>query len=71
MHAVIRATFRAVLLTAIVICAARAGYERGAFDAGRAGYLDGYKAAADSVIAAGCEKTATPIQSGPVGHMQR
>ena len=42
----IRATFRAAVIAAIVVCAARAGYERGAFDAGRTGYLDGYHAAA-------------------------
>ena len=41
-----RAILRAILIAAIVVCAARAGYERGAFEAGRTGYLDGYHAAA-------------------------
>ena len=48
-----RALLRAILLAAGIallvsawVAGARAGYERGAFEAGRTGYLDGYHAAA-------------------------
>lgn len=35
-----------LLLAAAWVTGARSGYERGAFEAGRTGYLDGYHAAA-------------------------
>ena len=48
-----RAILRAILIAAIVACGiaawlagARSGYEVGAMEAGRTGYLDGYHAAA-------------------------
>ena len=49
MRAIIRAVVIAAgisLLAAAWLTGARSGYELGAFDAGRTGYLDGYHAAA-------------------------